>query len=208
MVVLAVNEPEEDPQARSGAEATALAAGPLGLSWRHPRDGDHPGLVALIDDWHGGRRVHAAFGRFLLAHFGSTSLLAETGDGKVAGYLVGVVSPDRPGDAFVHTAAVNPNLRRRGIGRELYRRFGLLAGARGARRFVVNVWPGDPIAVAFHRALGFEPQTAEGAMKLYGTPALPDYDYPGEDRAIFTRPISEQDGEAVTSMPREEGDQK
>ena len=186
-----MSEPREAPRS---AEAEALAPGPLELSWRHPGEGDHPGLVALVDDWHGGRRVHATFGRFLLAHFGSTSLLAETVDGKVAGYLVGFVSSDRPEEAFVNTAAVNPNLRRRGVGRELYRRFGLLAAARGAHRFVVHVWPGDPIAVAFHRALGFEPLGGGGAMKLYGTLALPDYDYPGEDRAIFTRPIGEGAG--------------
>ncbi len=144
-----------------------------------------------MDDWYGGRRVHATFGRFLLAHFASTSLLAATVDGTVAGYLVGFVSPDRQEEAFVHIAAVNPNLRRRGIGRELYRRFGILALARGARRLVAHVWPGDPIAVKFHRGLGFETHGGDREMRLYGTLALPDYDYPGEDRAIFTRPISE-----------------
>jgi len=174
------------------AEAEALATGPLGVSWRHPEETDHPGLVALVDDWYGGRRVHATFGRFLLAHFGSTSLLAETVDGTVAGYLVGFVSPDRPEEAFVHIAAVNPNLRRRGIGRELYRRFGILAAVRGARRVVAHVWPGDPIAVKFHRGLGFAPQSGDGEMSLYGTLALPDYDYPGEDRAIFMRSIGEE----------------
>jgi len=178
-------------EAPSGAETEALARGPLDLAWRHPGEDDHPGLVALVDDWYGGRRVHATFGRFLLAYFGSTSLLAETVDRKVAGYLVGFVSPDRPEEAFIHTAAVNPNLRRRGVGRELYRRFGILAAARGARRLVVPVWPGDPMAVKFHHALGFEPQGGDGAMRLYGTLALPDYEYPGEDRAIFVREIAE-----------------
>jgi ribosomal protein S18 acetylase RimI-like enzyme len=169
------------------AEAEALAPGPLELVWRHPREDDHPGLADHIDDWHGGRRVHPAFGRYLLIHFASTSLLAETPEGRVAGYLVGFVSPDRPGEAFVHTAAVSPNLRRRGIGRELYRRFETLAAARGARRLVAHVWPGDPIAVRFHHAIGFE--TRGGTMRLYGTPAFPDHDAPGEDRAVFVRPV-------------------
>lgn len=172
------------------AEAEALAPGPLDLSWRHPVEADHPRLVLLVDDWYGGRRVHATFGRFLLVHFASTSLLAEMADGNVAGYLVGFVSPDRPAEAFVHTAAVNPNVRKRGIGRELYRRFEILARARGARRTVVHAWPGDPIAIKFHRALGFEPFGGDRTMKLYGTLALPDYDYPGEDRTIFVRPIA------------------
>jgi ribosomal protein S18 acetylase RimI-like enzyme len=176
-------------RAVSEAQAEALHPGPGDLAWRHPEDADHPGLVRLVDDWYGGRRVHAAFGRFLLGHFASTSLLADTSDGHVAGYLVGFVSADRPGEGFIHTAAVNPNLRRRGIGRELYRRFELLARARGAVELVAYVWPGDPIAVAFHHALGFEEQGGPGAMRLYGTLAFPDYDYPGDDRAIFVRAI-------------------
>jgi ribosomal protein S18 acetylase RimI-like enzyme len=172
-------------------EAEALAPGPSGLVWRHPTGDDHAGLVELVDDWFGGRRVHAAFGRFLLEHFGSTSLLAATPEANVAGYLVGLVSPDHPDQALVHTAAVDPNLRRRGIGRELYRRFGLLARARNATELVALVWPGDPIAVRFHRALGFEPRGGHGAMPLYGTLAWPDYEFRGEDRVIFTRRIGE-----------------
>lgn len=171
------------------AEAIALAPGPGGLRWRHPDESDHPVLIGLVDDWYGGRRVHGAFGRFLLRHFGSTSLLAETDEGRPAAWLVGLVSPDRPAEAFVHGAAVNPNLRRRGLGRELYRRFERLAVDRGATTLIVHVWPGDPIAVAFHRALGFAPEEGAGAMNLYGTPAYPDYDFPGEDRAVFRRRI-------------------
>lgn len=184
-------DPVGDDGARSThvAEAAALAEGPGELRWRHPREEDHRGLVALIDEWHGGRRVHPAFGRFLLRHFAATSLLTERDEGRVAAYLVGFVSPTHPDEAFVHTAAVDPNLRRRGLGSELYRRFELLAAGRGATRVVVHVWPGDPIAVAFHRALGFEPRAGPGTQRLYGTPAYPDYDSPGEDRAVFARPI-------------------
>ena len=180
--------------ADAAVETDALAPGPLGLAWRHPIEDDHPGLVGLVDEWFGGRRVHAAFGRFLVIHFSSTSLVAETAEGKLAGYLVGFLSQDHPDQAFIHTAAVDPNLRRRGIGRELYRRFGRLAQARGASHVIAPVWPGDPIAVAFHRVLGFEPQTGAGAMRLYGTLAWPDYDFPGEDRVIFTRRIGADGG--------------
>jgi len=179
----------ETGQRAEAAAVVALTVGRLGLTWRHPDEGDHPGLVGLVDDWYGGRKVHPAFGRFLLAHFASTSLLAETAEGKVAGYLIGFMSPDHPEQAVLHTAAVNPNLRRRGIGRELYRRFGDLARDRGATLLVAPVWPGDPIAVAFHRALDFEPRGGDGAVPLYGTLAWPDYDFPGEDRVIFVRRI-------------------
>jgi ribosomal protein S18 acetylase RimI-like enzyme len=185
----AVTGPSTSDALASAADEIALAPGPGDLRWRHPVEADHAGLVGLIDDWHGGRRVHGAFGRFLLRHFSATSLLAEADGGRVASYLVGFVSPDLPAEAFVHSAAVNPNRRRQGIGRELYRRFELLAAQRGAERLVVHVWPGDPIAVAFHRGIGFDPQTGPGTMALYGTPAYPDYDFPGEDRAIFVRPI-------------------
>ena len=178
-----------DPAALAAAESVALAPGPSDLRWRHPGESDHPRLVALVDDWYGGRKVHLAFGRFLLMHFASTSLLAETAEGKTAGYVVGFVSPDRPAEAYVQAGAVNPNLRRRGIGRQLCERFFTLARARGARNVACPVWPGDPIAVAFHRALGFEPESGPGTMRLYGTLAYPDYEYDGEDRILFRREI-------------------
>jgi hypothetical protein len=71
----------------------------------------------------------------------------------------------------------------------LYEQFFADVRARGARRVTAVVWPGDPVAVAFHRALGFAPSEGPGSMNLYGTPGYPDYDWVGDDRAVFSRAL-------------------
>jgi ribosomal protein S18 acetylase RimI-like enzyme len=171
--------------------AAAPPADPLaGLRFRRPTEADHRRLIDLVDDWFGGRRVRDEFARFWFRDFSSTSWLAETTDGEIAGILLGYRSPDDPATAVVHLLAVNPNLRRRGIGRALVETFAADLRERGAERLVVVVRPDEPIAVRFLRALGFEPDRGPGTMLLYGTPAYPDYERGGEDRAIFRRAVS------------------
>ncbi|HWP63771.1 MAG TPA: GNAT family N-acetyltransferase [Candidatus Binatia bacterium] len=166
---------------------TARVRPPVDLRFRRPSDDDHRRLVDLVDDWFGGRRVRDQFGRFWFRHFSRTSWLAETADGEVAGVLIGFLAPDDPRTAVIQWLAVNPNLRRRGVGRELVERFAAEARSAGADELVIVVRPDEPIAVRFLRALGFEPDAGPGTQPLYGVPAYPDYEHEGEDRAIFRR---------------------
>ena len=92
--------------------------------------------------------------RLFLDLFASTSLVAE-GDAGPAGFLVGVLSPSDPTEAYVHFVGVAPAMRGTGLGRALYERFVALATADG--RVVVRALtsPVNTASVAFHRALGF-----------------------------------------------------
>ena len=56
-------------------------------------------------------------------HFEGTSFVAEDGDGRLAGFLVGFLSQTDPDDAYVHFVGVAPEQRGSGLGRELYERF-------------------------------------------------------------------------------------
>ncbi len=159
------------------------------LRFRRPVEADHARIVRLVDEWWGGRRMRARLPRLWFRHFTGTSWIAETEDGRLAGFLVGFVSPDRPDEAPVHLAAVDPNLRRRGIGAALYERFAAEVRARGVRRVTVVVPPDDRAALAFHSALGFRPEAGPGTRRLYGTPAFPDYDDDREDRAVLVREL-------------------
>lgn len=155
------------------------------LTFRRPREEDHPRLAAVIDEWWGGRRMRQSLPRLWLQHFTGTSWLAETGEGRLAGFLIGFVSPDHPETAYVHMIATDPNRRRKGVGRALYDRFVEDAAAVGAREVRAVTWPVNRLSVAFHTRLGFRVDDGLGTQNLYGTPAYADYDGEGDDRVVF-----------------------
>ena len=159
------------------------------LSFRRPRGDDHPRVVKVIDDWWGGRRMHPMLPRLWLEHFSGTSWIVERPDGRLAGFVIAFLSQDDPGTGYVHMIAAEPNRRRRGLGRALYDRAFVDLAERGARRVLAVTWPGNPGSVAFHRAMGFRIEESPGSQRLYGTPAVADYDGPGEDRVLFIREL-------------------
>jgi ribosomal protein S18 acetylase RimI-like enzyme len=163
--------------------------GDADLSFRRPTEADYPAISGVIDEWWGGRQLDHLLPRLWLQHFTGTSWLAETADGRLAGFLIGFLSPDQPEVAYCHLVATNPNLRRRGLGRDLYERF-FEDARRGARKTVTAItWPANRASIAFHRALGFVVQEGPGSQNLYGTPATAGYDFDREDRAILVRSI-------------------
>lgn len=184
------------------------AAGAIRL--RRPAETDYPGVVAVVDEWWDGRRLHHLLPRLWFQHFTGTSWIAETGDGRLAGFLVGFVSPDDPTTGFVHMIACGPNLRHRGVGRRLVDAFvGDVAG-RGVRTVRAVTWPGNRASVGFHRALGFSIDDGPATQRLYGTPAYPSYDGEGEDRVVFSLAVEDRatvsrTGERSTDASESEG---
>jgi ribosomal protein S18 acetylase RimI-like enzyme len=162
---------------------------PDGITFRRPIEADYPTVVRVIDDWWGGRKVDFLLPRLWLQHFTGTSWLAETSDGTLAGFLIGFHSPDHPDVAYCRLIGTNPNLRLRGLGRALYEHF--FDDARSANRHEVRAitWPGNRTSIAFHRAMGFEIEAGPDTQNLYGTPAIPAYDFDREDRTILVRTI-------------------
>ena len=158
---------------------------------RHPEEGDLPSLDARLRDWRDDRGGRAGPGRLWFRHFGGTGWLAEAArDRRPLGLLLGFRSSDRPDEAVVHLVAVDPEFRRRGIGRDLVERFAGQLAAEGATRVVATCRPDDRIARAFFGALGFAPDAGPGSTRLYGVPAYEDWDGAGEDRVLLERPIS------------------
>ena len=161
--------------------------GPGGLVLRHPTEADFLGVQARLDEWWGGRKMRARLPRLWFRHFSGTSWIAETPDGRMAGFLVAFVSADQGGMGQVYLIGVDPNRRRQGIGRALYEHAIATLRALGVSDIEAVANPDDRIAVAFHRALGFTIDEGAGTTPLYGTPAFADYDGEGEDRVRFSR---------------------
>lgn len=161
----------------------------MSLVFRRPTEDDHTRVVAVVDEWWGGRRLHDLMPRLWFQHFSGTSWIAEDADGRLRGFVVAFVSQDDPTTGYIHMIAADPNLRRHGLGRTLYERAVADLATRGARRVMAITWPGDRISIAFHRALGFREVDGPGTQPLYGTAAYPDYDGAGEDRVVFRRDL-------------------
>jgi ribosomal protein S18 acetylase RimI-like enzyme len=160
-----------------------------GLVLRRPIEADHPRIVGVIDDWWGGRKMRQLLPRLWLQHFTGTSWIAEDPEGRLRGFLVAYVSPDDPTTGYVHMIASDPNRRHAGVGRALYERAFADLAAHGAIRVKAVTWPGNRVSVGFHRAMGFSVDDGPGTQPIYGTPAYPDYDGPGEDRVVFVREL-------------------
>ncbi len=177
------------PVSAPDSDAADAAPSAPDIVLRRPVEADHARMVDVTDEWWGGRRMRALLPRLWLQHFTGTSWIAEEADGRLRGFLVGFVSADDPTTGYVHLIASDPNRRRRGIGRALYERAFADLAAHGAVRVRAITWPGNRVSVGFHRAMGFRIDDGTGTQPIYGTPAYPDYDGPGEDRVVFVRDL-------------------
>ena len=160
-----------------------------GITFRRPTEADYAAISHVIDDWWGGRQMDHLLHRLWLQHFTGTSWLAETEDRRLAGFLIGFLSPDKPDVAYCHLIATNSNLRRRNLGRALYERFFEDARAGGRHTVTAITWPANHPSIAFHEALGFVVQRGPETQNLYGRPALAGYDFDREDRAVLSRSV-------------------
>jgi ribosomal protein S18 acetylase RimI-like enzyme len=140
---------------------------------RHAEPDDHARVVAVVDDWWGGRAMADMLPHLFFVHFRDTSFVAEE-DGELAGFLCGFRSQTFADEAYVHFVGVNPAFRGRGVGRRLYERFYAAIAPRRVVRCVTS--PVNEASVAFHTSLGFEVERVAG-----------DYDGRGGDRVLLVK---------------------
>jgi ribosomal protein S18 acetylase RimI-like enzyme len=158
---------------------------------RRPTEDDQPRIAGLVEHWFAGRRVWPLVGRTWFRNFADTSLLLEaSGNAAPLAFLLGFRSPSRPDESVLHLVAVEPNARRRGHGRRLVDTFAEEQTAAGAHELRTIAWPDDRGSIDFFRALGFAAVDDPLTQNLYGVPALADYEFAGEDRAVLVRRLS------------------
>jgi ribosomal protein S18 acetylase RimI-like enzyme len=148
----------------------------MGVSIRHAQPSDYGRVIQHVNAWWGGREMAPMLPKLFFVHFEGTSLVAETDEGVLAGFLVGFLSQTHADEAYVHFVGVAPEYRGRGLGRDLYEAF--FEAVRKHGRTIVRcvTSPANDASVAFHDALGFEVEaTAE------------DYDGRGESRLLLRK---------------------
>jgi ribosomal protein S18 acetylase RimI-like enzyme len=143
---------------------------------RNAKSADHARVIAVLDDWWGGRPMAAMLPKLFFIHFHQTSFVADEGD-ELAGFLCGFRSQTYEDEAYVHFVGVDPGRRGSGLGRRLYERFFEAVAPRTIVRAVTS--PVNTQSVAFHRALGFEVERVDDA-----------YDGRGEPRVLLVKSIT------------------
>lgn len=160
---------------------------------RRPQEADYPVIAPSVDDWWDGKVVQGLLPRLWFRHFAGTSWVAETDDERpdprLIGFLIGFRSPAEPTLGVIQAVGVDPNRRRRGIGRTLVEAFLADARAAGIQAVETLVWPGNRRALPFLEALGFEPDPDGRPRPIHGIPAIANYDFGTEDRARFRRSL-------------------
>lgn len=161
---------------------------------RRARVTDHRTIVECVQRWWGdsrtpeqARELSLLLPKLFLQFFAGTSLVLEDGTG-IRAFLVGFHSADDPHEAYIHFVGVDPELRGRGVARELYTAFFRHAAEAGRRRVRSVTSPGNTGSIAFHRALGFALE--EGDRRIDGLPVHSDYDGPGQHRVCFHKQIA------------------
>lgn len=151
---------------------------------RHAEPSDYQPVIAVVNDWWGGRSMSDMLPKLFFIHFRETSFVAQR-DGEMVGFLNGFFSQTYPDTAYIHFVGVHPAVRKLGVGRRLYEHF-FDASLRYGRSLVRCVTsPVNKTSIAFHKRLGFtiEPGNAE----VDGVQVNGDYDGPGEERVLFVK---------------------
>jgi len=145
---------------------------------------DHAPIIAVVDQWWGGRQMAGLLPRLFFTHFQNTSFAIEE-HGQIVAFLIGFISQTDPRQSYIHFVGIHPDYRKRGIGKQLYERFFDTVRKRGCDSVRCITAPINSGSVAFHQRMGF--QAEKGDQFHNGVPYTADYDGPGQDRVLFVK---------------------
>jgi ribosomal protein S18 acetylase RimI-like enzyme len=149
---------------------------------RHAEPSDYQPIIAVVDEWWGGRRMAGMLPKLFFVHFQPTSFVAEH-KGESVGFVTGFVSQTFPGEAYIHFVGVHPAFRKDGLARALYERFFAAVQNFGCSTVRCVTSPVNKGSISFHRRMGFSVEDSEKVVD--GTPVIEGYDGKGEDRVLF-----------------------
>lgn len=155
------------------------------MRFRELRESDHAAVIAIVDEWWGGRHVADKLPRLFVRLFRETSFAIEE-DGELVAFLVGIVGSPAE-EAYVHFVGVRPGHRSSGIGRRLYEEFLGEARRRGCSSVRAITSPVNRGSIIFHGRMGFE--VVEGDVETDGVSVHSDYDGDGKEKVVFRRDL-------------------
>lgn len=165
------------------------------LRLRHVERSDYARVLAVVDQWWGGRRVSGRLSHVFFVHFRPTSFLFECDDELLA-FVLGFISQTTPNEAYIHFLGVHPDYRNLGLARRLCERFFAVVNLRGCDTVRSHTSPQNQASIAFHAAMRFDIDPGDDIVD--GAPVWRDYAGPGQHRVRFVRHL----GLAAAERPR------
>ena len=120
--------------------------------------------------------------------FNNTSFVCER-EGQPAAFLLGFLSQVDASQAYIHLVAVDPSAQRQGLAKLLYHEFFDAVRSLGAKQVRLIVNPDNPVSLAFHKEMGFEPDLHGDTIQVDGVLAVKDYNGPGLHMVPFSRSL-------------------
>lgn len=147
---------------------------------------DYAEVIAVLNDWWGGRQMSDMLPKLFFVHFQPTSFIAEQ-DGEIIGFLIGFQSQTCPNEAYIHFIGVHPDQRKNGVARRLYETFIDNVCQLGCDTVRCVTSPINTTSIAFHTRLGF--RIERGDSEAGGVSVHSNYDGRGESRVLFFKKI-------------------
>jgi ribosomal protein S18 acetylase RimI-like enzyme len=119
--------------------------------------------------------------------FTSTSLIIETENNKVLGFLLGFISQDNPEEAYIHLLCVIPQYRKKGLAKSMMDEFMTIINENGCRKVYLITSPGNKKAIKFYKKIGFKIDNQGKEIVINGVKTIKNYNGPGEHKLILTK---------------------
>ncbi|NLP49265.1 GNAT family N-acetyltransferase [Bacillus sp. RO1] len=156
------------------------------MNIRNIQDEDFLRISTNLNTWWGGRDMVDMLPRLFIHHFKNTSFIIED-NGETLGFVIGFVSPLIPEQAYIHFVGVNPNTRKKNIGRTLYEHFFEAVKKKGCSEVSCVTSSVNTTSINFHKRMGFTMK--DGDMVIDGIPIHQNYDGIGQNRVIFVKSL-------------------
>jgi len=122
---------------------------------RNGRPSDYEKVKTVMNEWWGGRQVDHLQHELFFEHFTNTVFIAEDFSGKMIGFINGFYSQVDLSIAYVHFIGVDPSVRGRNIGKQLYQHFFDKCLSDGRKIVISCTSKINEPSILFHKKIGF-----------------------------------------------------
>jgi ribosomal protein S18 acetylase RimI-like enzyme len=153
---------------------------------RNAEPSDHLRVINVMPQWWGGRDLRSSVLKVFFIHFCNTIFIAQKGD-ELVGFLVGFLSQTDSKEGYIHFAGVHPDMRKIGLGRNLYQKFfeTCLEHSRSIVRSCTS--PVNKLSIGFHQHMGFTIEPGDSIVD--GIPVTMNYLRENDPKVLFMKEL-------------------